>query len=104
MYFKIFHPFKFYLFVYTTTGPGDFPLTPVPATFGSGVEVMNFSVPITPDMISEYNETFSLQLAEIPSTVTDPNRGTTQQLVEDLVVEPDNASVIITDVNGTCGD
>jgi hypothetical protein len=80
-------------------GPGDFPLAPVLATFGSGVEMMNFSVPITPDMISEHNETFSLQLMEIPSIVIDPDRGTTQQLVEDLVVEPDEASVIITDVN-----
>ena len=61
---------------------------------------MNFDVPITPDMISESNETFSLQLVEIPSIVIDPDRGTVRQMTQDLVVEPDNASVIITDVNG----
>ena len=65
---------------------------------------MNFDVPITPDMISEDNETFSLQLAEIPSIVTDPDSGTVRQMTQDLVVKPDEASVIITDVNGKRGN
>ena len=60
--------------------------------FASGVEVMSFNVSITPDMISELNGTFLLELQQI--------EGTGKGLVEDLVVEPDEATVVITDVTG----
>ena len=67
-------------------------MAPTLAVFASGVEMMSFNVSITPDMISELNETFLLELQQI--------EGTGEGLVEDLVVEPDEATVVITDVTG----
>ena len=75
-------------------------MAPTLAAFASGVEVMSFNVTITPDMISELNETFLLELQQIPSIVQDPSEGRVEGLVEDLVVDPDEATVVITDVTG----
>ena len=75
-------------------------MAPTLAAFASGVEVMSFNISITPDMISELNETLLLELQQIPSIVQDPSEGTVEGLVEDLVVEPDETTVVITDVTG----
>ena len=76
----------------SSIGPDDFSTAPITVTFPPDEESVTASISLTQDMISEVEERFLLRLIMRTSI-----GGT---LVEDLVGEPDNATVIIRDPGG----
>ena len=73
-------------------GSEDFTIDPITVTFPPGEDTVTVSITLTQDMISELDERFLLRLMERTSVGG--------ALVEDLVVEPDEATVIIRDPGG----
>ena len=83
-------PFIFILI--SSTGSGDFTIDPVTVTFATGEESVTAAISLTQDMISELEEQFLLRLIERTSIGG--------ALVEDLVVPPNEATVLIGDPGG----
>ena len=81
-----------YFIMTLSIGPEDFTIEPINVSFAPGVESVTVSITLTQDMISELDERFLLRLMERTSVGG--------ALVEDLVVEPDEATVIIRDPGG----
>ena len=76
----------------SSIGSEDFTIDPVTVTFAAGEGSVTAAVPLTQDMISEVEEQFLLRLIERTSIGG--------ALVEDLVVPPNEATVLIRDPGG----
>ena len=76
----------------SSIGSEDFAIDPVTVTFATGEESVTAAISLTQDMISELEEQFFLRLIERTSIGG--------ALVEDLVVPPNEATVLIRDPGG----